>query len=73
MKGLHMVTFLILVAGGLNWFLEAFGYGIGIYVSETVAQIIYIIIGLSAVFELATHKGNCKACSASGTPVTPVS
>jgi uncharacterized membrane protein YuzA (DUF378 family) len=67
MKALHMVTFLLLVVGGLNWLLEAFGYGIGRFLPGGVAQIVYILVGLSAVYELITHKRACKTCSASTT------
>jgi uncharacterized membrane protein YuzA (DUF378 family) len=61
-----MTTFLLLVVGGLNWLLTAFGYGIGMYLPEMVTKIVYILIGLSAIFELATHKKCCKVCGAGG-------
>lgn len=59
---LHKITFILLVIGGLNWLLEAFGYGIGNYLPDTVSMIIYILVGLSALYEVFTHKGNCKHC-----------
>jgi len=59
---LHTIAFVLLVIGGLNWLLEAFGYGIGNYVPANVAMIIYILVGLSAIYEAATHKTNCKHC-----------
>jgi uncharacterized membrane protein YuzA (DUF378 family) len=64
MKKLHMITFILLVIGGLNWLLEAFGFGIGNYISSNVAMIIYILIGLSAIVELVNHKKCCTMCSA---------
>jgi uncharacterized membrane protein YuzA (DUF378 family) len=64
MKGLHKVTFILLVIGGLNWGLEAFGTGIGHWVGESLAMVIYVLVGLSALFELFTHKKNCKDCEA---------
>ena len=66
MKGLHMVAWILLVVGGLNWGLTALGWNV---VSAllgswpTVEMIVYILVGLSAVYELVTHKGNCKLCS----------
>ncbi|MEK7608483.1 MAG: DUF378 domain-containing protein [Patescibacteria group bacterium] len=72
MKGLHMVTFILLVVGGLNWLLFGlFQWEIGNLFggpSAWVSRIIYILVGLSAVYELFAHKADCKACgpSASG-------
>ena len=67
MKGLHMVTFILLVVGGLNWGLAAVGYNVVEMLLGSwpaVVQIVYILVGLSAVVELATHKKDCKACGA---------
>ena len=63
---IHKVTFILLVVGGLNWGLEAFGYGIGNYLSETVSMVIYVLVALSALYEVFTHKKNCKECSPGG-------
>jgi uncharacterized membrane protein YuzA (DUF378 family) len=60
---LHKIAFILLVIGGLNWLLEAFGYGIGNYVPGNVAMIIYILVGLSALYEIFTHKTNCRNCA----------
>lgn len=66
MKMVHMVTFLLLIVGGLNWLLFGlFGWEIGSFVGgmdSMVAKIIYILVGLSAIYELVTHKKNCKEC-----------
>lgn len=59
---LHKIAFILLVIGGLNWLLTAFGYGIGNYVSMGVANIIYIVVGLAAVYEIFGHKKVCKEC-----------
>lgn len=67
MKGLHMVTFLLLVVGGLNWLLVgAFDFDLVAAIfgeMSAVARVVYVLVGLSALFELATHKKNCKMCS----------
>lgn len=69
MKSLHMVTFILLAIGGLNWGLTAFNFNLvemllGSWPS--VVMIVYVLVGLSAVYELATHKQNCKMCNAGG-------
>ena len=64
MKGLHMIAWILLIIGGLDWGLEAFGLGLGNWLPMGLMQIIYILVGLSALYELFTHKGRCKDCSA---------
>lgn len=67
MKGLHMVAFLLLVIGGLNWLLVGlFSWDVGMLfggMGAVISRIIYILVGLSAVYMLATHKKDCKTCS----------
>lgn len=69
MKGLHIVTFVLLVVGGLNWLLiGAFGFDLVASLfgeMTTLSKIVYVLVGLSAVFELLTHKSMCKVCSTS--------
>lgn len=65
-KGLHMVAFLLTVVGALNWGL------IGLLNLNLVTvllgswpmleKLIYILVGLSAVYLIATHKKDCKTC-----------
>jgi uncharacterized membrane protein YuzA (DUF378 family) len=66
MKGLHMIAWILLVIGGLNWLLFALtGQDVGTWLGgmdSMVAKVIYILVGLSAIYELFTHKANCKAC-----------
>lgn len=59
---LHKVTFLLLVIGGLNWLLEVFGWGIGQWLPLRVEQLVYVLVGLSAIYEVASHKKLCKEC-----------
>lgn len=69
MKSLHMVTWVLLVVGGLNWGLEAFGYNLVEMIfgaGSTLEMLVYLLVGLSAVYELVTHKKNCKQCSGGG-------
>lgn len=60
---IHTITFILLIIGGLNWGLEAAGYGIGNYVPEGLAMIIYILVALSALYEVFSHKALCRNCS----------
>ena len=63
---LHMLTFTLLVIGGLNWLAQGlFGWEIGqIFGGQEAAlsRLIYVLVGASAVYEIATHKGACKRC-----------
>lgn len=72
-KTLHMVAFLLLVVGGLNWLLVgllSFDLVMWLFVDllgmKILAQIVYILVGLAAVYELLTHKSGCRACDTSG-------
>ena len=67
MKALHMVAFTLLVVGGLNWGLWAL-FGLNLVNAvvgsmPTVEKLVYVLVGVSAVYIAATHMGDCKACS----------
>ena len=66
MKGLHIVSFLLLIIGGINWLLVgAIGWDVGVIFGGQdmlVSRIIYILVGVAAVVELVTHKKDCKSC-----------
>lgn len=70
MKGLHIVTFSLLVIGGLNWGLWALtGWDVGQLfggMDATVSKIIYVLVGLSAIVEAAMHPKTCKMCGKGG-------
>ena len=74
-KGLHMVTFILLVIGGLNWLLFALiGKDVGYYLGGmdgVVARVIYILVGLSAIYELVMHPKSCKQCGKGGDSMPP--
>ncbi len=66
MKSLHMVSFLLTVVGALNWGLVGLldlnlvnlilGTGM-------LEKLVYILVGLSALYLVATHMNDCKVCS----------
>lgn len=60
---IHKVTFILLIIGGLNWGLEVLGYGIGNYLPANVSTIVYVLVALSALYEVFSHKGYCRNCS----------
>lgn len=66
MKGLHIVTFLLLIVGGLNWLLVgAFDFDLVATIfgeMSAISRVVYVLVGLSAIFELATHKKSCLMC-----------
>ncbi|OGV90991.1 hypothetical protein A3A66_03095 [Microgenomates group bacterium RIFCSPLOWO2_01_FULL_46_13] len=67
MKGLHIVAFTLVVIGALNWGLvglfdfnlvEAlFGLRSGL------TQLVYVLVGASAIYIFATHQNDCKICA----------
>ncbi len=67
MKNLHSLTFLLLVIGGLNWLLVGlFNWDISQLfggMDAWFSKLIYILVGLSAIVEIAQHKTNCRYCS----------
>lgn len=72
---LHKVAFILLVIGGLNVGLAAVGFNVLDMILGSfgvVATVVYVLIGLSAIYEVVTHKGNCKQCSSGGSAPTAV-
>ncbi len=66
MKALHTVSFLLLVIGGLNWLLLAlFGWEVGMLFGGSdmlASKVIYVLVGLSAIYQVLSHKSSCKMC-----------
>ena len=64
-----MVSFILLIVGGLNWLLFGlFGWEVGSLLGgwdSWVSRAVYILVGLAAVFELVDHKRSCKVCVSS--------
>ena len=65
MKYAHMVAFILLVVGGIAWGIQGLlGYSIvSAILGGPLAQIVYILVGVAAVYEVVTHKGRCKECT----------
>lgn len=67
MKMLHMLVFSLVVVGGVNWGLMGlmnFNLVNALLGSlPMVEKIVYILVGVSAVYLAATHMSDCKACA----------
>lgn len=68
-----MVAFLLLFVGGLNWGLVGlFNFDLvnWLFVDllnvELLARLVYIVVGVAAVYELVSHKSSCVHCTAGG-------
>jgi uncharacterized protein len=65
MKALHMITWVLVVIGALNWGLVGvfhFNLVEAIFKTGTLTRVIYILVGLSAIWEIFTHWSHCKMC-----------
>ncbi len=72
MKMLHMIAFLLLVVGGINWGLVGLGMFLGgdwnlvnmiLGSMPMLESLVYLLVGVSAVVIGVTHKKDCRACS----------
>jgi uncharacterized membrane protein YuzA (DUF378 family) len=70
-----MVAWILVIIGALNWGLVGIGGFAGgnwnvvnliLGSWPMVEWIVYVLVGLAAVYELVTHKKNCKECGTSG-------
>ena len=66
MEKIHILTFILLIVGGLNWLAVGIaGWDIGeLFGGQTgmIARGIYVLVGLAAVYEIVRHKSSCKTC-----------
>lgn len=65
-KMLHMTAYILLWVGGLNWGLVGL---LNLNVVEMIlgswpilVKLVYILVGVSAVWVLLTHQKDCKVC-----------
>jgi len=72
MKALHAVSFILVIIGGLNWLLVGlFSWDIGAIFggqSNIISRIVYVLVGLAAIYLVVTHKKDCKNCATSVAP-----
>lgn len=65
-KMIHMVSFLLLVVGGLNWgLIGMFDINLVEMIfgsSPQLEQLVYILVGVASIYVFVTHQANCKVC-----------
>ena len=72
MKATHVISFILVAIGGLNWGLVGLGEWFGGSAWNVVHDIlgswpwlealVYVLVGLATLVLIFTHKKNCKAC-----------
>lgn len=69
-KQLHMLAFLLVIVGGINWGLVgALDLNLVTLLFGSVMwleKVVYILVGVSAVWLLLTHQKDCKVCGTGG-------
>ena len=67
---MHKITFVLLIIGGLNWLLVGvFGWDVSRLwgdMASVTSRVIYVLVGLSAIYEAAMHKSLCRNCNPEG-------
>jgi hypothetical protein len=76
MKATHSIAFILVIIGGLNWGLVGLGVWFGgnwnvidnlLGAGSTLSSIIYVLVGLSALVLVFTHRKTCKMCESNST------
>jgi uncharacterized protein len=77
MKWMHMIAWILVMVGGVNWGLVGLGGFMGsdwnlvhmiLGSWASVEWLVYILVGLSAVYVIVTHKKDCVTCGAPSAP-----
>ena len=73
MKMFHMIGFILMAVGGINWGLVGLGWLSGgadwnvvhmiLGSSMQLEALVYVLVGASSVWILVTHRKDCKICS----------
>ena len=73
MNKLHCVAYILAMVGAVNWGLVGLGGFFGgnwnlvdllLGSWPVVANVVYVLVGVSAVYLVMTHKKTCKECEA---------
>lgn len=65
MGWMHVIAFVLVVVGALNWGLVGlmnFNLVEMIFGMGGLTSLVYILVGLSGLYLVFTHKGECKTC-----------
>ncbi|HEU0081063.1 MAG TPA: DUF378 domain-containing protein [Candidatus Paceibacterota bacterium] len=72
MKAVHVIAFILVVVGAINWGLVGiFQWNLVTAIFGSVSwleRLVYILVGLSGLVLLFTHKKECKACESKMAP-----
>jgi len=72
MKATHVISFILVAIGGLNWGLVGLGEWFGhnwnvvnhlLGAWPMVEGLVYVLVGLATLVLIFSHKKNCMACS----------
>ena len=67
MKWVHIIAYILLFVGGLNWgLIGLFNFNLVNSLLGSMPQIeniVYILVGIATIYIIATHKTDCKICS----------
>lgn len=57
---MHKLSFILLIIGGLNWGLTGVirGWDLANFLGDSLTTIIYVLVGLSAIYQLFSRKGH---------------
>lgn len=80
MKLLHTIAFTLVIIGGLNWGLVALGNWMGNNWNivnlvlgrwSGLENLVYLLVGLSAIVLISTHKRDCRHCDSGSSGMEP--
>jgi len=61
MKAVHVIAYILLLVGGLNWGLVGlFNYNLVAAIFAGITPVVYILVGLAALYFLITDKRDWK-------------
>lgn len=72
---LHCAAFCLVIVGALNWGLMGLGYFLQgnwnvvnmlLGSMPTIENLVYLLVGVSAIVLVMGHKKSCRSCSPSG-------
>ena len=76
MKVVHIISFILVIVGALNWgIIGVANTNIVNWLIGSVSwleRVVYILVGVAALVLIATHKSSCKCCVAAS-PANPMS
>ena len=78
MNWLHTASWILIVVGAINWGLVGLGgfmgsnwnvVGMLLGSWPMLEWLVYVLVGLSGVYEIVVHKKNCRLCGSSSAPM----